>query len=70
MSNANRKCAISMAVSLALLGAAARPGMAAQESPPGPAADAKAASADKLEEIIVTGVRQSQIRAIEINARR
>jgi TonB-dependent receptor len=56
MSNANRNCAISMAVSLALLGVAARPGMAAQDSP----------GADKLEEVIITGVRQSQIRAIQV----
>ncbi len=61
MSNANRNCAISMAVSLALLGAAARPGMAAQD-----AANAGTAGADTLEEVIITGVRQSQIRAIQL----
>jgi TonB-dependent receptor len=61
MSSINRKSAISMAVSLALLGASARPGFAAQDTPqPGNA------SGDKLEEIIVTGVRQSQIRAIQL----
>jgi TonB-dependent receptor len=59
MPNAHRNCAISMAVSLALLGAAARPGMAAP-------ADAGTASADSLEEVIITGVRQSQIRAIQV----
>ncbi|MFM2288220.1 MAG: hypothetical protein RL684_1363, partial [Pseudomonadota bacterium] len=60
MSNAHRNRAISMAVSLALLGAAGRPVMAAQDPQAG------SADADKLEEIMVTGVRQSQIRAIEL----
>ena len=74
MSNANFNRAISMAVSLALLGAAARPLMAAQESPLAPTPGTKVASteaadagaADKLEEVMVTGVRQSQIRAIQV----
>ena len=59
MSNAHRNCAISMAVSLALLGAAARPGMAEP-------ANTGTATADSLEEVIITGVRQSQIRAIQV----
>ena len=81
MANVYRKHPLSIAISMALLAAAATSAMAESEGAPDPAQqdgpttpspDAKKAKsaagmeADDLQEITVVGVRQSQIRAIEI----
>ncbi len=90
MSNVHRKHPLSVAISMALLAAAATSAKAsdlvgaaaenagaqdaAQSTGPTPPSDAKrakssnssAGSAEELQEITVTGVRESQIRAIEI----
>ncbi|MFO1468368.1 MAG: TonB-dependent receptor [Steroidobacteraceae bacterium] len=51
---------------MALLAGAATPAMAAESGPSAQGSDAQVKSADDLTEITVVGVRQSQIRAIEI----
>jgi len=76
VSNVYRKHPLSIAISMALLAAAAASAMAEtagapdpaqQDGPTTPAPDAKKAKdADDLQEITVVGVRQSQIRAIEL----
>ncbi|HXJ39220.1 MAG TPA: TonB-dependent receptor [Bryobacteraceae bacterium] len=81
MANVYRKHPLSIAISMALLAAAATSAMAEsagapdpaqQDGPTTPSPDAKKAKsaagmeADDLQEITVVGVRQSQIRAIEI----
>ena len=81
MSNVYRKHPLSVAISMALLAAAATSAMASentsalaenagaqdpaqQDGPAAPSPDAK--KADELQEVTVTGVRESQIRAIEL----
>ena len=74
MSNVYRKHPLSIAISMALLAAAAIPAMASEATnapaenagTPGPTQDGGAKPADDLSEITVTGVRQSQIRSIEL----
>ena len=87
MSNVYRKHPLSIAISMALLAAAATSARASepivlgenseaqdpaqQAGPATPSPDAKKAkpatlSADELQEVTVTGVRESQIRAIEV----
>ena len=80
MSNVYRKHPLSIAISMALLAAAATsamaenagaPDSAQSDGPTTPAPDAKKAKSagpdeNELQEVVVTGVRQSQIRAIEI----
>ena len=84
MSNVYRKHPLSVAISMALLAAAATPAMASeptdttaqnagaqdpaqQSGPTTPSPDAKKAKdADELQEVTVTGVRESQMRAIEV----
>ena len=78
MSNVTRKHPLSIAVSLALLAAAASPAGAADptSAPTGAAADQRPAAlgapaeagkdAAPIEEITVVGVRESQIRSIEV----
>ena len=81
MANVYRKHPLSIAISMALLAAAATSAMAEsagapdpaqQDGPTTPSPDAKKAKsaagmeADDLQEITVVGVRQSQIRAIEL----
>jgi TonB-dependent receptor len=76
VSNVYRKHPLSIAISMALLAAAttsamaenaAAPDSAQQDGPTTPPPDAKKArEADDLQEITVVGVRQSQIRSIEI----
>src|SRR6202035_3162581 len=78
VSNVYRKHPLSIAISMALLAGAATSARASEEQDPArqagpatPSPDAKKAkpatlSADELQEVTVTGVRASQIRAIEI----
>ena len=80
MSNVYRKHPLSIAISMALLAAAATSVMASDLTTApaenagapdsaqqvGPTKKAKSASDDELQEVTVTGVRQSQIRAIEL----
>ena len=74
MSNVYRKHPLSIAISMALLAAAATSGVAAEGSAtptentgtPGPAQDDKSKADDELNEVTVVGVRQSQIRSIEL----
>jgi TonB-dependent receptor len=80
VSNQYRKHPLSIAISMALLAAAATPAVAsdlttasaANAAAPdpaqldGPTKKAKSGSDDELQEVTVTGVRQSQIRAIEL----
>jgi TonB-dependent receptor len=84
VSNVYRKHPLSIAISMALLAAAATPAMAAESTsttaenaaaqdpaqPAGPTSTSpdakKAKEADELQEVTVTGVRESQIRAIEV----
>ena len=79
MSNVYRKHPLSIAISMALLAAAATSAMASEQTSagaldpaqtdgpttPSPGAK-KAKEADELQEVTVTGVRASQIRAIEL----
>jgi TonB-dependent receptor len=65
VSNVYRKHPLSIAISMALLAAAATSAKAQNAGAQGPAQQA-GPTADELQEVTVTGVRQSQIRAIEI----
>jgi outer membrane cobalamin receptor len=66
VSNIHRKHPLSVAVSMALLAAAATSAMAAEQPPLFRPERGGASQADELQEVTVTGVRESQIRAIEL----
>ncbi len=66
MSNVYRKHPLSIAVSMALLAAAATSTMASESATSSAGSDVGVKKAGELEEVIVTGVRQSQIRSIEL----
>ncbi len=66
MSNVYRKHPLSVAVSMALLAAAATSAMAAESGTGSAGPEAAPKEADELQEVTVTGVRESQIRAIEL----